>query len=281
MPHQQHFVRNVICLVLGIVSPACCPESTPGLSPNSRLRLATTSSVENTGLLQAILPPFEKRTGISVQVLAVGTGQALKLAANGDADAVLVHDREAEERFLAEGQGVNRRVVMVNDFVLVGPKDDPAKLRGLATATAAFRRLSEAQAPFVSRGDDSGTHKAEMRLWRATGAEPKGDWYVEAGQGMRQTLEMAFEKSAYCLTDRATFLAAAKQLELEVLVAGDPVFRNEYSIIPANPAKHPEAHYLESMTLVGWLTSREGQALIGAFQSGGQTLFHPEAVPAR
>jgi tungstate transport system substrate-binding protein len=240
------------------------------------LRVSSTTSVDNTGLLAAILPPFEKRTGIKVQVLAVGTGQALKLAENGDVDAVFVHDRRAEEAFVTAGYGVHRIQVMHNDFVIVGPKDDPAKARGNNVAQA-LTRIAESGATFISRGDESGTHKAEQRLWQEANLVPAGDWYLESGQGQRLTLNMADEKKAYCLLDRATYLTAEDQVALKVLVENDSKLHNPYSVIPVNPARHPEARYVEAMAFAGWLTSAEGQKRIGEFTKGGKILFHPDA----
>ncbi|MBN2499108.1 MAG: substrate-binding domain-containing protein [Deltaproteobacteria bacterium] len=247
------------------------------------LRLATTTSVDNTGLLADIVPPFGRRTGIRVQTVAVGTGQALRLAENGDADAVLVHDAEAELAFLRAGFGINRRAVMHNDFVLLGPASDPAAVSGTRDAAAAMARIAASGSHFVSRGDMSGTHRAEQRLWRAGGlapweAQPAHGWYFESGQGQRMMLQMAHEKQAYCLCDRATFVFSADRISLQVLVEGDPRLHNPYSVICTSPAKHPKAHYVEAMAFAGWLTSAECQARIGRFRISGQILFHPDAV---
>lgn len=239
--------------------------------------MSSTTSVDNTGLLKAILPHFEKRTGIQVQVLAVGTGQALKLAEMGDVDVVFVHDRIAEDAFIAAGFGINRLAVMHNDFVIVGPADDPAGARG-GDVEAALKKIADTQSIFVSRGDESGTHKAELRLWKAAGIQPQGEWYLESGQGQRLNLNMADEKKAYCLIDRATFLTAEAQVDLKILVEGDRRLHNPYSVIPVNPARHPEAGFTEAMALAGWLTSAEGQKLIGDFKVQGKVLFHPDAL---
>jgi tungstate transport system substrate-binding protein len=239
--------------------------------------MSSTTSVDNTGLLKAILPPFEKRTGIKVQVLAVGTGQALKLAEMGDVDAVFVHDRIAEDAFIAAGYGINRVAVMHNDFVIVGPADDPAGAKG-GDVNAALKKIAESESIFTSRGDESGTHKAELRMWEAAGIEPQGEWYLESGQGQRLNLNMADEKKAYCFIDRATFLTAEDKVELIVLVAGDERLHNPYSFIPVNPARHPEAGFVEAMALAGWLTSAEGQKRIGDFKAQGKALFHPDAL---
>jgi tungstate transport system substrate-binding protein len=253
-------------------SRACpCAERT--------LRLATTTSVDNTGLLKVLLEPFRERTGIRTHVLSVGTGQAIKVAERGDVDLVLVHDKIAEERFIARGFGLRRIRVMHNDFVLIGPGADPARATGGDVAEA-LRRIAAARAPFVSRGDESGTHKAELRLWKRAGVSPGGDWYQESGQGQRLNVNMANEKRAYCLTDRATFLDAGKAISLVVLVEGDELLLNPYSAIAVNPARHPHVKHVEAMALIGWLTSAGGQKLIGGFRRGGKQLFHPDVIPA-
>jgi len=243
----------------------------------TRLRLATTTSTDNSGLLSALLPPFEQKYGIKVDVVAVGTGKALKLAENGDVDVVLVHAREAEEEFVNNGFGINRRDVMYNDFVIVGPENDPAGIRQSAKAADALAMIAEKAAPFTSRGDDSGTHKKERDLWKLAGIVPKGAWYVEAGQGMGAVLNMADEKQAYTLTDRGTWIAFTKKLDLAILLEGDPELFNPYGIIAVNPARHPHAHYMEAMLLIAWLTSPDGQRLIAEFKQDGQVLFVPSA----
>lgn len=255
--------------------PAACPCA------GRVLRLATTTSIDNTGLLAELLPPFRQRSGIRVEVLAVGTGQALALARNGDVDAVVVHDPAAERAFVAAGHGVNRRRLMHNDFVLVGPPADPAGVAGGRDAVAALRAVHDAGARFVSRGDRSGTHRAELRLWQQAERDPAAappDWYLEVGQGMRPTLNVADQKRAYCLVDRATFLDAEQDVALEILVAGDPRLHNPYSFIAVNPARHPQAKTVEALAFCGWLTSAEGQQRIGRFRVGGRTLFHPDAI---
>ncbi|MBM4370085.1 MAG: substrate-binding domain-containing protein [Deltaproteobacteria bacterium] len=279
-------LRSPLFMALCVLVLGACGcggrEAPPGCPCAGRsLRLATTTSVEQTGLLADLLEPFTASNGITVQVLAVGSGQALALAREGEVDVVLVHDPDAEAAFVAAGDGVNPRRVMHNDFVLVGPPGDPAGLRGGRDATAAFRTLAAARAPFVSRGDRSGTHQAELRLWSRAAASSSWDGYAEAGQGQVPTLVMAGEKQAYCLTDRGTWIAVRDRLELDLLVEGDPLLHNPYSVIPVNPARHPDSRYVEAMALAGWLTSAEGQARIGAFRMKGQILFHPDAVPPR
>ncbi len=254
-----------------------CKENDPAACACAErvLRLSSTTSVDNTGLLDAIIPPFEKRTGIKVHVLAVGTGKAIKLAENGDVDAILVHDRLSEEAFVAAGYGLNRMQVMHNNFVIAGPEADPAGARG-NDAVAALSKIAAAKAVFVSRGDDSGTNKAELRLWKAVGIEPKGAWYLESGQGQRMTLNMADEKKAYCLLDRATFMSAEDQVSSKIIVEGDKRLYNPYSVTVVNQAKHPQARYVEAMAFGAWLTSRECQKMIGEFKVGGKQLFHPD-----
>lgn len=251
---------------------ACRPE------PARPLRLATTTSVEQTGLLADLLPVFEAKTGIKTQVLAVGTGQALALAARGDVDAVLVHDPEAEEQFVADGFGVLRRALMHNDFVLAGPPEDPAGVRGGHDAVAALQAVAAKQAPFVSRGDQSGTHRAELRLWKAAGVTPAPPWYVEAGQGQTQALIIASERHGYVLTDRATFQTVRAKVALEALVEGDVRLVNRYSGLAVNPAKQPSVNHAAAVTFLDWLVSPEAQARIGALQKDGQALFVPDVA---
>ncbi|MHC4972285.1 MAG: ABC transporter substrate-binding protein [Planctomycetota bacterium] len=262
----------VSCLFLAAVWG--CGESEP--APTS-IRLATTTSTHNSGLLDDLLPPFEEREGIAVQVIPVGTGQALALGERGDADVVLVHAREREDAFIEAGHGVERRDIMWNDFVVAGPRADPAGVRGLRDAAEAFRRIRAARARFVSRGDDSGTHIRELAVWKKTGQDPpRGmNHYLEAGQGMGRCLTIAGEKGAYVLTDRGTFLAYRSRLGLEVLVEGDRLLRNPYGAMLINPARHPHVQAEAARKLLDYLTSEEGQRRIGAFRVDGQVLFHP------
>lgn len=243
------------------------------------LRLATTTSTENTGLLAVVLPPFEQRFGVKVDIIAVGSGKAMKLGENGDVDVVLSHAPELEQAFVAAGFGVNQRDVMYNDFVLVGPPDDPAALREAKTAVEAFKRLAAAHATFISRGDESGTHEKEKALWKAAGVAPAGAWYVSGGLGMGQVLQMADEKRAYTLSDRGTYLSYKAKGDLVIVSQGDPVLFNPYTIIAVNPARFPTVRYFDAMALIAWLTSPEGQRIIGDFKIGGEMLFHPTAVP--
>ena len=246
----------------------------------SILKLATTTSTENTGLLKQLLPVFEKRHGVEVRVIAVGTGQALKLGERGDVDVVLVHAREDEDRFVANGFGIERRDVMYNDFVLAGPKEDPAGIRGMTNVADALKRLHERQAKFVSRGDESGTHIMEKKLWKEEGIAPGGKHYLSAGQGMGAVLTMAGALGAYTLTDRGTFAAYKSKTGLDILVAGDPRLANPYGIIAVNPARHKDTNIKQARALSDWLISAEGVGRIREFRAGGEQLFFPGVPPA-
>ena len=246
------------------------------------ITLASTTSTANSGLFDQILPKFTARTGITVRVVAVGTGAALRLGERGDADVVMVHARAAEDRFVAAGYGVERRDVMYNDFVIVGPGADPAGVRGLSDAPEALGRIAAARARFVSRGDDSGTHKAELRLWVAAGTMPESRtdrWYREAGAGMGATLNTAVAMGAYALVDRGTWLSFANHGGLVLLVEGDARLRNPYGVILVNPARHPHVRAEEGRAFIAWLTSSEGQSAIAGFTVGGELPFIPDAVP--
>ena len=242
----------------------------------------STTSTQDSGLFEHILPIFTKKTGIDVRVVAVGTGQALKNAENGDGDVVLVHSKPDEEKFVAEGWGVKRQDVMYNDFVIVGPAVDPAKIAGLTDAVTGFKKIAETEALFASRGDDSGTNKAEIKLWQDAGIDPKpasGKWYLETGSGMGATLNTAVGKQAYALTDRGTWLSFANKDDFKVLVEGDPKLFNQYGVILVNPAKHPSVKAKEGQAFIDWLTGSEGQAAIASFNIDGQQLFFPNARP--
>jgi len=241
--------------------------------------LATTTSTENSGLLANLLPPFEEMFKTKVKVVAVGTGAALKLGENGDADVVLTHAPLAEEAFVATGHGVNRREVMYNDFIILGPKDDPAGIQGEKEALVAFRRIAEKKVIFISRGDESGTHKKEKELWQEAGIAPSEPWYREAGQGMEAVLTMAGEQGGHTLSDRGTHLAVADQVPLKVLVEGDKRLFNPYSLIAVNPARHSHVNYLGAMQLIAWMTSPTGQKIIRDFTIRGKPLFIPTAIP--
>lgn len=246
-----------------------------GAKEERRLKLATTTSTQATGLLDVIIPPFEKAHGVSVSVIAVGTGAALKLGQNGDADVMIVHAKEAEIPFINAGYGIDRVEFMYNEFVIVGPENDPAGIRGMKEGHAAFARISASGSAFISRGDDSGTHKKELALWAAAGIKPAGAWYIEIGQGMAECLLMAQEKQAYTLTDSGTFYAYRSKLHLQALVQGDENLRNVYSIIATNPARIPKINYADAKALIHWITSPECQRLIGSYAKDGHVLFHP------
>ena len=252
--------------------------ASPGTAQERSVRMLSTTSTENSGLLSYLLPIFESKTGIRVHVVAVGTGQALRGARNGDADVLMVHDKASELKFIADGHGIERREVMYNDFVIVGPRDDPAKIGGNKDIVGALQMIKKSGAVFVSRGDDSGTHKAERRLWRAAGIEPGGrsdPWYREAGSGMGATLNIAAGMNAYTLTDRGTWLSFRNRRDLEILVEGDPPLFNQYGIMLVNPAKHPHVKAKEARQLIDWITSPEGQRAIGKFTVEGRVLFIP------
>jgi tungstate transport system substrate-binding protein len=242
--------------------------------------VASTTSTEQSGLFGAVLPLFEKETGIKVRVVALGTGQALDLARRGDADVVFVHAKAAEEKFLAEGHGVKRYPVMYNDFVLVGPKGDPAKVAGGTDIVAALKRIQAAQAPFVSRGDKSGTHIAELDLWKASGIDldkSKGPWYRDTGQGMGPALNTAASMNAYVLADRGTWLAFRNRGELAVLVEGDRRLYNQYGVTLVNPSRHPSVKKELGQAFVDWLISPRGQKAIADYRINGEQLFFPNA----
>jgi len=263
-----------LMLVLLLLTLISCLNTNKKQNP--RMKLATTTSTENSGLLYVLLPPFEKTFDVKVDIISVGTGKALKLGENGDVDVVLVHAKKAEDKFINDGYGVNRRDVMYNDFVIVGPIDDPAKIKGEG-AVNAFKKIFIEKAAFVSRGDESGTDKKEKSLWKAGKIESKGKWYLETGQGMGATLQIADEKQAYTLVDRGTYCAFEDKITLVVLCEGDRKLFNPYGIIAVSPAKHPYVKYVYAMALIGWVTSPEGQKIIKEYEKNGKVLFHPSA----
>jgi len=252
----------------------------PAMAQQSYITVASTTSTEQSGLFRHLLPLFEKRTGIQVRVVALGTGQALDMGRRGDADVVFVHAKPLEEKFVADGFGVKRFEVMYNDFVLIGPRSDPARIRGGKDILAALRAVRDAQAAFVSRGDRSGTHFAELRLWKAAGVDiekVKGRWYRETGQGMGPALNTAAGMDAHILADRATWLSFRNRADLEVLVEGDARLFNQYGIILVNPAKHSSVTKDAGQAFIDWLISADGQRAIAAYQIGGEQLFFPNA----
>ena len=242
----------------------------------------STTSTQNSGLFEHILPAFTEKTGIEVRVVAVGTGQALKNAENGDGDVVLVHSKPDEEKFVADGWGVKRHDVMYNDFIIVGPAADPAKIAGLKDAAEGLKKIAATQAAFASRADDSGTHKAELKLWQDAGIDPKpwsGKWYLETGSGMGATLNTAVGKGAYALTDRSTWLSFANKDDFKVVVEGDPRLFNQYGVILVSPAKHPKVKAKEGQAFIDWLIGPEGQAAIASYKIDGEQLFFPNGRP--
>ncbi|MGI6412193.1 MAG: substrate-binding domain-containing protein [Syntrophomonadaceae bacterium] len=256
------------------------PDSTGDNNQEAKeLKLATTTSTEDSGLLDYLLPEFKKDTGYTVKVIAVGTGQAIEMGEAGDVDVILVHAREAEDKFVADGFGVDRRDVMYNDFLVIGPAEDPAGIKGSNDVKAAFNTIAEKQATFISRGDNSGTHKKEKGIWEQTGITVDSSWYLESGQGMGDTFRMADEKRAYTLIDRATYLANKDQYQLEPMVEGDPVLFNPYGVIPLNPEKFPHVDFEGATQFAEWLTSEKGQKMIGEFgiDKYDQPLFTPDA----
>jgi tungstate transport system substrate-binding protein len=241
------------------------------------IRLSTTTSTENSGLLNFLLPAFEAHAKTKVHVISVGTGKALELAKNGDVDVTLVHARASEDKFVADGHGVNRRDVMYNDFIIVGPVADPAGIKGMKSVSAALKKIVEAKAKFISRDDNSGTDQMEKAYWKQIGTRPAGRAYISAGMGMGEVLNMAAELQAYTLTDRATYLAYRAKTGLIVAVEGDAKMFNPYGIIAVNPAKHPHINYKGAMQLIDWITSDAGQRRIAAFRVNGEQLFFPSA----
>jgi tungstate transport system substrate-binding protein len=253
----------------------------PAYAQQKFITVASTTSTEQSGLFKHILPIFEKKAGIDVRVVAQGTGQALDTGRRGDADVVFVHAKAQEEKFVAEGHGVKREEVMYNDFVVVGPKSDPAKVDGMKDVVSALRKIRGAKAPFASRGDRSGTHSAELNLWKAAGLDPakeKPSWYRETGSGMGPTLNTASAMGAYTLTDRATWLAFKNRGPLEIVVEGDKRLFNQYGVILVNPAKHPHVKKDMGQAFIDWLVSPEGQQAIEDYRIDGQQLFFPNAL---
>ena len=264
-------------LLLLALAPFVLP---PANAAETRLKLATTTSTENSGLLAALNPPFEQKYKVKVDVISVGTGKAIRLGRNGDVDLILAHAPAAEAAFTRAGLGIEREPVMHNDFVLVGPASDPAGLGQAAAIAGAMARLLDARHPFVSRGDDSGTHKKEQSLWQSTGRSPAGGWYLSVGQGMGVVLRIANDKQAYTLTDRGTWLAYRDKLSLAILFEGDAALFNPYHVILVNPARHPHAKVALARQYSAFIRGRQGQAIIGNFKVNGERLFHPDVIKA-
>lgn len=252
----------------------------PGMAEERFITVASTTSTQNSGLFEYLLPKFETKTGIKVHVVAVGTGQAIEVASRGDADVLFVHHKPSELKFVAAGEGVERFDVMYNDFVIVGPKDDPARIRGLKDTTLAFKRIAATQAPFVSRGDDSGTHKEELEIWKDAGIDVKaasGTWYRATGSGMGATLNTASGMDGYTLSDRGTWLNFKNRGDLEILVEGDRRLFNQYGVTLVNPKKHPNVKAKDGQAFIDWLLSPEGQSVIASYKINGEQLFFPNA----
>jgi len=266
--------------LLGTVFSALVLAAAPPALAQKFITVSSTTSTENSGLFKHILPLFEKKTGIEVRVVARGTGQALDMGRRGDADVVFVHAKAAEEKFIGEGYGVKRYPVMYNDFVLVGPKSDPAKVAGGKDITAALKKIKASSAPFVSRGDKSGTHMAELRLWKAAGIDigaSKGPWYRELGQGMGASLNTASSMNGYILTDRGTWISFKNRGDLKIVVEGDKRLFNQYGVILVNPRKHKHVKKEMGQAFINWIVSAEGQKAIAAYKIGGEQLFFPNA----
>ncbi|MBX3665403.1 MAG: extracellular solute-binding protein [Burkholderiales bacterium] len=275
MALKTNAIRGVL-LGLAMLGMLAAPAS----AQQKFITVASTTSTEQSGLFKHLLPVFEKKTGIQVRVVALGTGQALDMGRRGDADVVFVHDKVAEEKFVAEGFGVQRFEVMYNDFVLVGPKADPAKVAGGKDIVDAYKKIAAAGAPFASRGDKSGTHAAELRLWKAAGIDPsggKGGWYRETGSGMGPTLNTASGMNAYAFTDRGTWLSFKNRGDLVIVVEGDQRLFNQYGVMLVNPAKHAHVKKDQGQAFIDWVISPEGQKTIAGYKIGTDQLFFPNA----
>ncbi len=267
------------CIPILLVCTSFFTQTVAG--ETSVLRLATTTSVEHSGLLPYLLPEFEKKNGIKVHVIAVGTGKALKMGENGDVDALLVHAPDAERVFMSKGFGEKREEIMFNHFLIAGPDRDPGGIKKCKSAAQAMKRLADSLAAVISRGDDSGTHKKEQALWKSAGIKPQGEWYLEVGRGMGPALLMASEKGAYVLCDKGTFLSMKKRLELSICFEGGDSLLNVYSIISVNPKRHPRIRHGLARKIVQWMVSKEAQRSIGAFTVEGGTLFRPLRIQGK
>jgi len=265
-------LKNIVRKSL-IVLLACLALT--ALAQAETLRLATTTSTQNSGLLDKLLPVFQEKSGVEVHVIAVGTGKALRMGRDGDVDVIMVHAPSAEEKFVKEGFGIDRIQFMYNDFVVVGAPKDPAGAKSATSVTEALQKIEASKTGFVSRGDDSGTHKKELKLWKQAALTPNGKWYMEAGQGMGKVLQIASETGAYTLTDRGTWLAYRGKVEMELLFAGDDNLNNVYGIIAINPKKHPDTQYKTAKKLVDWVASKEAQNIIKNYRLHGEPLFVP------
>jgi tungstate transport system substrate-binding protein len=272
-----HISKSLLSVLLAVCLIWFAPASAAQGPSSNIIRLATTTSTENSGLLTYLLPRFSEATGYKVHVIAVGTGKALRMGRDGDVDVVMVHAPAAEKKFVAEGYGEKRYPLMYNDFVIIGPASDPAGISKASSVADAMKRIADQPAIFVSRGDDSGTHKKEKNLWNNAKLDPKGSWYREAGQGMGKVIQIASELDAYTLADRGTWIAYQNKTALQLLFQGDPVLHNPYGVIAVNPKRYPDANYAGAQTLITWLTSDNGQALISDYKVAGFKLFTPSA----
>jgi tungstate transport system substrate-binding protein len=274
------FAAAVLAVIFLIMGPAPAPGAKDAPAAQKNLILATTTSTQDSGLLDLLIPTFEKSTGYFVKTIAVGSGQAMAMGAKGEADVLLVHSPEAEVKFMAEGNGINRRLIMHNDFIIVGPPADPAAVKATKTAAAAFKQIAVSRSLFMSRGDNSGTHTKEKAIWRVAGVNAEGQgWYQQTGLGMGQTLNVAAEKKAYTLSDRGTYLAFKKNLGLDILMQGDPVLLNVYHVIEVNQTKFPKVNAKGARAFADFMVSKEIQDIIGKFgvEHFGSALFFPDA----
>jgi len=272
-------MKKLLLSLTSAFSLVLLSQSQLAIAQEKSIVLSSTTSTEQSGLFGYLLPIFEKKSGVQVKVVAVGTGQALDIGRRGDADVVFVHDKPAEEKFVEEGYSSKRNEVMYNDFVLIGPKADPAKIGGGKDIQAALQKIASTQTPFISRGDKSGTHAAELRYWKGTGVEvsPSSGWYKETGSGMGPALNTASAMNGYILSDRATWLTFKNRGDLLILVQGDPKLFNQYGVMLVNPAKYPQVKKAEGQAFIDWLISKEGQDVIASYKVGGEQLFFPNA----
>lgn len=278
--HGKYLKKTVAAEVNAPAVPAPSVKAEPTIGkPESTMILATTTSTRDTGLLDVLVPAFDKKYGVTTKVIAVGTGEAIEMGKQGNADVLLVHARASEDAFVDSGYGVNRKDVMYNYFFIVGPKDDPAGIASIKDAGVAMQKIYDSKAKFISRGDRSGTHTKELSIWSKYSLKPQGQsWYIEAGQGMGDTLMMASEMGAYTLVDSGTWYAFADKVNLKIVLEGDSVLFNPYGVIAVNPQKYPNIHYNAAMTFIQFITSDEGQQMIREYQKNGQKLFIPNAT---
>lgn len=278
---KKAFWSFVVVLAAATTMLFTAQQAVYGAAPEQKnIILATTTSTQDSGLLDALIPVFEKKTGYFVKTIAVGSGQAMAMGQKGEADVLLVHSPEAEQKFVADGYGINRRLVMHNDYIVVGPASDPARIRGVKATTEAFKKIAATQSLFISRGDNSGTHSKEKGIWKAAGLKYDGEkWYQQTGLGMGQTLNVASEKQAYTLADRGTYLALKKRLSADILAEGDAILLNIYHVIEANPAKFPKVNAAGGKAFADFMVSREAQDMIKTFgvDKFGSPLFFPDA----